>query len=364
MRSEAHPGSPQTATRWRLLSGVYLLLFPLPWLRYGTSLPAVAAWLAGSAILLALPFLPDRFRPSLRGQAIATAAIGLALIPFRGYWGIFFIFAAATCGVIGTLRSALILLIVTLGLYSAVALGPARSPYDIPVTLIVAIGTFLGTRLQLALFAKNARLADAQDQIRHLTVAAERERIARDLHDTLGQTLTLIVLRSDLALRRDKDATAALRDDLETIARTARHALSETRQTVSSMRIATLGQELSEAVTALQTSGVSCRIAGDPGHIPAHREGVFAAILREGVTNVIRHARAESCTIAFGSSSAGETTLEIRDQGPEEIQQSISFQEGNGISGMRARITELGGSLTITRHAHGTTLRITLGDFL
>ncbi len=200
----------------------------------------------------------------------------------------------------------------------------------------------------------DARLSMAHDEIEQLAKSAERERIARDLHDVLGHTLSLIAVKSELAgklLETDPERTAR---ELAEIQATARRALSEVRQTVSGYRAQGLEAEFQQAGSALAAAGVAVNIIpAKPPRLPAQQEASLALILREAVTNILRHAEARACSITLSSTGAG-TTLEVSDDG-----RGLSGEEGNGLLGIRERVRELGGTLALHSES-GTLLRVTL----
>ncbi len=215
---------------------------------------------------------------------------------------------------------------------------------------IGGVTVFLQSQTQKA----DARLRMAHDEIEQLAKTAERERIARDLHDVLGHTLSLIAVKSELAARlleTDPERSAL---ELAEIQTTARRALSEVRQTVSGYRAQGLEAEIQQAGAALAASGIAFTSRPERvPRLPAQQEASLALILREAVTNILRHSGARTCAIALTQEPAG-TTLEIRDDG-----RGISGEEGNGLRGMRERVRDLGGALQL-RSESGTALRITL----
>ncbi len=203
----------------------------------------------------------------------------------------------------------------------------------------------------------NARLRMAHDEIEALAKTAERERIARDLHDVLGHTLSLISVKSELAARllaTDPERTA---QELQEIQNTARRALTEVRQTVSGYRAQGLENEFTQACVALRDAGVEMglRPAGVP-RLPVQIEASLSLILREAVTNIIRHAGATSVDFVF-LQERNSLTLEVRDNG-----RGMRGEEGNGLQGMRERVSDLGGQLSLVAgpNHRGTTLRVQL----
>jgi two-component system sensor histidine kinase DesK len=185
------------------------------------------------------------------------------------------------------------------------------------------------------------RLLRADAEIERLATIAERERIARDLHDLLGHTLSVIVLKSELAARlitADPDRAVAEVHDIERI---GREALGEVRAAVTGYRSRGLGAELDGAGVALQAAGVDVEVHADPTALGPEQESALAMALREAVTNVVRHADAQRATISI-TTVAGKVRLEVADDG-----RGISGQEGSGLTGMRERINALGGHVDV-----------------
>jgi two-component system sensor histidine kinase DesK len=173
------------------------------------------------------------------------------------------------------------------------------------------------------------------------------------MHDVLGHSLSLIVLKSELARRLldSQPARAAL--EIAEIETAARQALGEVRKTLSGYRSEGFASELTRAGQVLETAGVRLnRPATAPTLTPRH-EATLSLVLREAVTNIVRHAGAKECSIEV-STEKDRTKLVIADDGRGDIR-----QEGNGLRGMRERVQELGGSLSLESH-RGTCLRIEL----
>jgi len=202
-------------------------------------------------------------------------------------------------------------------------------------------------------YKADSKLRMAYEEIEQLAKTAERERIARDMHDVLGHSLSVIVLKSELAgrLLNSQPARAAL--EIAEIETTARQALAEVRKTITGYRSEGFASELTRAAQVLETAGVRLnRPAKPPNLVPRH-EATLSLVLREAVTNIVRHAGASQCSIELSTAEDG-TTLVIADDGRGDIQ-----QEGNGLRGMRERVRELGGSLSLESH-RGTRLQIEL----
>lgn len=200
----------------------------------------------------------------------------------------------------------------------------------------------------------NRKLRKANEEIEHLAKVAERERIARDLHDVLGHTLSVITLKSELAGKLiDRDPRRAGKEIRE-VEEISRQALSDVRDAIRGYRSKGLLAEMAQAKSTLETAGVtvSCD-ASTIVKLPAMQEGVLTMAVREAVTNVVRHAQARNCSLRLEQQN-GACRLEIEDDGRGGLQ-----NEGNGLRGMRERVEMLGGTLRRDSQT-GTRLTITL----
>jgi two-component system sensor histidine kinase DesK len=199
----------------------------------------------------------------------------------------------------------------------------------------------------------NAKLQMAHEEIEQLAKLAERERIARDLHDVLGHTLSVIVLKSELAGRlfsRDPQRAAAEIADVEMISRTA---LTEVREAIRGYRAEGLAAEIKRAHSTLDAAGVTLVCEDKPPELTPAVESVVSLIVREAVTNIVRHAQASRCSMSF-SAQNGHTSLVVEDDGRGGVR-----AEGNGLRGMRERIEALGGQFAVDG-SRGTRLTILL----
>jgi two-component system sensor histidine kinase DesK len=203
----------------------------------------------------------------------------------------------------------------------------------------------------------NNKLALAQEEIIQLAAVAERERIARDLHDVLGHTLSVIVLKAELAgrlMERDPKRAAAEIAEVESTARTA---LAEVRETIGGYRAKGLGAELAAARRTLDAAGVTLTYESAPNAeagLRATEETVLALVVREAVTNIVRHAEATECRMRLELSADAYHALLIEDNGKNAV-----TREGNGLRGMRERVLALGGRFSL-KSANGTRLLIEL----
>ncbi|WP_311497622.1 sensor histidine kinase [uncultured Mobiluncus sp.] len=183
---------------------------------------------------------------------------------------------------------------------------------------------------------------ESQRQAGTRAILEERERVARDVHDVLGHTLTVIALKSELAgklLERDPGRAHA---ELREITHLARESIEEVRQTVAGLKVQSLSEEITAASQALESAGIDLQREGsawkDLDSIPAVNQAVFAWVIREATTNIIRHSAARRATIKLDRSS-----LTITDNGvgiPPDA-------AGHGLEGLKARVEQVGGTLSI-----------------
>ncbi len=249
------------------------------------------------------------------------------------------IYAAAASGFHPSLRRVSLLI----GLDVAI-LGFYAYRVQIPVTfwgsllLLVTIVGF-GNHYWALKHCERQKLQRAQDEIEHLAKVAERERIARDLHDLLGHTLSLITLKAELARKLvDRDPQRA-KQEMQDVEQTSRAALADVREAITGYRGQGLAAELIQARRTLETAGITVDCDASEVPLSPAQESVLALALREAVTNVVRHAQAQRCSVRLRRDEE-LCTLEIADNG-----RGADAPEGNGLRGMRERLEAIGGSL-------------------
>ena len=187
-----------------------------------------------------------------------------------------------------------------------------------------------------------AELRSAREEIARLAVSEERLRFARDLHDLLGHSLSLITLKSELAQRllpADPGRAATEARDIEGV---ARRALREVREAVAGYRQPALRAELAGAREMLEAAGIACRVEDETGVLPGAADAVLAWAVREGVTNVIRHSRAQCCGIRL-SQRGEEARVEVSDDGFGSPPIHDEVAAGSGLSGLSERVAASGG---------------------
>ncbi len=209
-----------------------------------------------------------------------------------------------------------------------------------------------------------AQLSDANQKISQLLVYEERQRIARDLHDTLGQKLSLIGLKSDLAGRLIGKDSEVAKNEIQDINQTARTALNEVRDMLSGMRITKFSEEIKHVKQLLKAAAIQVNIQGDQElkQVPSLVEDVLSMSLKESVTNIVKHSQAKECRI-FMNESEHETVLRIEDNGVG-IDPERKSSSGHGLAGMKERLEFVNGKLEVLSDGAGTTLTVTIPNVL
>lgn len=231
---------------------------------------------------------------------------------------------------------------------------------QVPIVIIVWISVIL---LPFSLRYKKERgqleekLEDANKKISELVKIEERQRIARDLHDTLGQKLSLIGLKSDLARRLIYKDPEQAREELKDIQQTARTALNEVRKMVSEMRGIRLKDEIVHVKQILKAAQIDFVADEDMNisNVSLLTENILSMCLKEAITNVVKHSNATACYVTI-EQTASESAITVRDNGNTAMKK-VDFNKGSGLMGMRERLEFVNGSLEILVQ-EGTTLII------
>jgi len=220
-----------------------------------------------------------------------------------------------------------------------------------PFILISLLGVIL---LPLSSYNRNKRdmlqeqLKDANIRISELVKLEERQRIARDLHDTLGQKLSLIGLKSDLAHKLITKNPERARTEMKDVQQTARTALQEVRLLVSRMRGTRLEEEIVRIKQILKAAQIEFTVEGNPilANVPLLSENVLSMCLKEAVNNVVKHSEATSCTL-FIEESQTEVIMKVQDNGISRASE-LNFRQGHGLQGMKERLEFVNGTLEIS----------------
>jgi two-component system sensor histidine kinase DesK len=271
--------------------------------------------------------------------ALFVEGVTLNLV-FRGQWTGLLVYCGVAAG--WTLRwRFLVPVLFALGVFMVVVgvlLGYSWADLGFITFLTVALGfTMLAFR---RLIATVIDLRTARAEVARLAIADERLRISRDVHDILGHSLSVIALKAQVArrlMRSDPDAAAAAVGDVESV---ARESLAAVRAMVTGYRQRSLAEELQGARDVLDAAGIAFAVTRDTVVPPAPVDSLLAWTVREGVTNVLRHSRANHCEISLEASNGG-FTVAIVDDGVG----GVANAGGSGLHGLRERVGAAGGRL-------------------
>jgi two-component system sensor histidine kinase DesK len=327
----------------------YLPLFGATWIGRPPDALELAFSAVGLVTFLAIYIYASRLcGRALIAPTLLVLLLAFAMIPFRGNWMVLAIYSTAMAAELRPSREGWRLVFAVTAASVAVALLTSMPWYFVVMfgvfQIMVAIGKISGMNLG----EKHADLLRAQEEVRRLSREAERERIARDLHDLLGRTLTLIALKADLAVKLSVRDPAAAEREMKDVAEAARGGLSDVRAALAGMNDAGLARELEASRSALKAAQIRCEVVGEDLAERTANGAVLAMALREAVTNVIRHAGAAHCRIVLGQEDGGVSVTVIDDG------QGGRFREGAGLTGMRARLAAAGGRLSISADGSGT----------
>lgn len=226
--------------------------------------------------------------------------------------------------------------------------------------MVLMLASPFGIRSMARKQSLERELDQAQQQIKELVKREERMRIARDLHDTLGHTLSLITLKSQLVEKLAVKDPERAQKEAQEIQRTSRAALRQVRELVSDMRAVSVAEGLAEAGEMLRAADIALEIEGDVAldGVSDLMQNILSLCIKEAVTNIVKHSGASRCKIAVASTEAViRLTIEDNGVGWKSLRQGESPSPaaaadqafgGNGLKGMAERLSLMEGSLTLT----------------
>jgi two-component system sensor histidine kinase DesK len=352
------------------------LLAALAWLTallIGPTMDAFAEGDASGARLAALVIAAGSTAASvlagvtLRGQRrlwvalpmlalLALTAITATLAFGEPWWNVWVILAAATTGVVTGAWGLVAVAGVPLAAGVTVGISGATADELWPLVLVVFLAAG-ANHVLVRLLATVGALRAAQEELAERAVMEERERFSRDLHDLLGHTLSVVVVKAEAARRlaeRDPRAAAEHAGDIETM---GRRALGEVRDAVDGYRRPTVAAEVRRARAALDAAGIGLEV-----HLPdeplAHPvDEVLGWVVREGVTNVLRHSHATRCHVSVAS-EGGVAWVELTDDGTGDD----GSREERGLRGLRQRLHAVDGELVVEASRRGFRVRASVPD--
>lgn len=331
---------------------LYLLFYFTPWF---FAAPTRFELIVG--LVAALAFAPLYLATMGKGRerALAGAAVALTLAlslgPLNGMSGTYAIFAVTMAASVRPPRLALTAIGVIAVIYWPVSMLVLPVPlFEAAITTFIAVMAGAAT---LAGFNTAERMSLTERALRldaELAAVRERERIARDLHDVLGHTLTTIAVKSDLAGRLMSSDPQAARREVDEIRDASRATLKDVRAAVAGMNATTLQAEINRARSALESAGVALTVTGHAPELEPRADTALGLALREAATNIIRHSGARKAVLSLDH-AAGSARLTLEDDGG-----GAAPHEGEGLTGMRRRLEALGGRLQTARGESGVRL--------
>lgn len=214
-------------------------------------------------------------------------------------------------------------------------------PYFLTMGIPILLGVSLFGRVERQRLLHKQREQKSADEISQLATTVERERIARDLHDILGHTLSSIALKADLAIKLlDNQQPDAVRVQLTELSQIARDSLSQVRQSVSGYKHQGLSAEVSKLLARLRDGGFNAELQGTVPRLDPRSETALILVLTELVTNVLRHSNGDSCQLSFGQEK-NNLIISLYDNGQAE-----NLTAGNGIKGIQERLAALNANIS------------------
>lgn len=247
-------------------------------------------------------------------------------------------------------------ILVIVGLVAAAYVVPRLLDWEVDfgtVAIMLAIGTTMIAIRAVSEreYERTVNVERQRELNAELAVVAERESVARDVHDVLGHSLTVISVKTELAGRLVDIDPERARAEIAEVNALSREALAEVRSTVGRLRTPELPSALASAVSALTAAGITADTP-DPTDVHTRYATLFAWVLREAITNVVRHSGASSCRVRIG-----RNWLTVADDGTG----SAMLSYGNGLRGLSERVVEAGGVLRVVSDERGTTVDVAVG---
>ncbi|MFB7510316.1 sensor histidine kinase [Streptomyces broussonetiae] len=295
------------------------------------------------------PFTP---RIVISMLAVLTVLAPVLAYSLGGSWLGLFVYLSVACGATLPPRAALWAIPSTAVVMYLVAVHDGEQGWDDSLILVPLIGFAMVGVGQLV--RTTVELRKARATVAHLAANEERLRLARDLHDLLGHSLSLITLKSELAGRMLPDHPDKAAQQVADIEQVSRQALVDVREAVTGYRRPRFAAELAGAQVALTAAGVTADVPAEPGldGVDEEAESALAWALREAVTNVVRHSGADRCLVQVAHRQTLDgpiLELSVEDNGSG----GVGAVPGNGLTGLMERLEQAGGSLEAGRIKHG-----------
>ncbi|EOP33334.1 sensor histidine kinase [Bacillus cereus] len=291
-------------------------------------------------------------------QMILTCLFAVFYNPFMIFFGFFTASAMGFAPSKKAFRVLLCLLVVMLGAFIFINVNQLTIPSlvnIVPMFILMLLTPFGMRNFNQKKMLKN-QLNEANEQIKDLVKREERQRIARDLHDTLGHTLSLVTLKSQLVEKLIVKNPERASIEAKEITQTSRTALKQLRELISDMRMITVEEELEQIKAILQAANIELEVKqeANSSSLSPIEQNILGMCLREAVTNVVKHSKAKACTVSI-LESQGELILKVEDNGVGLEERN---HDGNGIRGMKERIALIDGLVELDTVNPGTLLTV------
>jgi two-component system sensor histidine kinase DesK len=231
------------------------------------------------------------------------------------------------------------------------ALGGVGGLVGLGIAVFVAVLFLAGSfRLTVWILFVVRELDASRDVHARLAVAEERLRFSRDLHDVVGRALSAVAVKSELAAELARRGDERAVDEMLQVRTLAHDSLREVRGVVAGYRAADLATELAGARSVLRAAGVEARVVGDVPDLATPQAEALAWVVREAVTNVVRHSHAAACALRLDQEE-GATALRVTNDGVRAVprEDAAGGPGGSGLAGLRERLAAVGGTLAV-RH--------------
>ncbi len=369
---ETYGGRQRTGGMLRVIALASLALLLLPLFTALQSHPPVVVVVGTLGLLTAFislyvwllfQIIPPQVSPAslhTKGALCALAALAITMnlaFPEDLRWGLLFFYLAVAAGFTFPLQRGLLAVggSVMLALASLLVMHATFSA-DVQQHLVQFVVNGVVEILLLGGGAVGARhvmetteaLRCAREELARLAVEEERQRFARDLHDLLGQSLSLIAVKSALIRRLLPEHAERATEQAREIEQVARLVLQEVREAVRGYRQPTLSTEVAGARVALEAANITLCVEKSMGMLPARIEAMLSWAVREGITNVLRHSQAQHCTLRLLQTEEA-VWVEVSDDGVGKTEGTT----GTGLAGLRERVASLGGAVEADSRPEG-----------
>ena len=331
-------------------------LLPYVWLVYLFMLliPAWFAeqsWIFIASVACTLVFLPLYFFTFWQtGRkaglcVLGILAIGMSAAEFNPGASVFFVYAAAFCHQLGPPKKAFLLVLSVAALATLYAILLQLPPHFYLPAVFFSLMVGGVNIYDCELRKKNRQLKISQDELKKVDATAERERIARDLHDVIGHTFSLISVKAQLAEKLIEPQPDKAKNELRELQSISRKAMAEVRSVVSQYQKKDMASELAKAKVLMQSADIKlhCDCAELPGESLLNSS--LAYVLRESLTNIVKHSEAKNCWIDYQQTNHKHRLRIINDCHP----QLLNIQQGNGLNGIKERVAQLNGTVSLSQ---------------